>query len=176
MADNDGSLGWYTSLKRAVFLPGGFHVSRSLVRTMRKAGFCIRFDTDFEGVMRGCMRPTGTWISEEIISAFVQAHELGFAHSSEVWLDDLLVGGTYGIAIGGYFAAESKFHTVTDASKVALWALVQECTEQGFAMVDAQIMTPHLRSLGAEPLTQEAFEATLKDCIHWKTKWSKRRI
>ena len=149
-----GPLGWWSPDPRGILPLDGLHVSRSLRRSQRR--FEIRVDTAFVDVMRGCAdpkRPHG-WIDRKFVSAYSELHELGWAHSVETWqIDergrDALVGGLYGVAIGGLFAAESKFHRVTDASKVAVVALVDLMRDGGGSLLDVQWSTPHLASLGA---------------------------
>jgi len=172
MTLEDGSVEWYQPRQRCLFPIEGIHVSRSLAKTIERGKFEIRFDTAFEQVMRGCLRPTDNWISEEFIRAYGQIHRQGWAHCSECWLDGELVGGAYGIALGTCFCAESMFHRVTDASKVALWALVRQCRELGFTIFDAQIMNPHLDSLGAFEVPHLAFEIMLSDALKRTTPWS----
>src|SRR5262245_1219748 len=148
-----GPLGWWSPDPRGILPLDGLHVSRSLRRSRRR--FEVRVDTAFTDVMRGCAdpkRPHG-WIDRKFIAAYTELHELGWAHSVETWhVDDdgsVLVGGLYGVAIGGLFAAESKFHRVTDASKVAVVALVELMRGSGGSLLDVQWTTPHLASLGA---------------------------
>jgi len=149
-----GPLGWWSPDPRGILPLQGLHVSRTLRRSVRR--FEIRIDTEFEAVMRGCAdpkRPHG-WIDRKFIAAYTALHELGWAHSVETWQEDeqgrtVLVGGLYGVAIGGLFAAESKFHRVTDASKVAVVALVDRMRAGGGTLLDVQWTTPHLASLGA---------------------------
>jgi leucyl/phenylalanyl-tRNA--protein transferase len=149
-----GPLGWWSPDPRGIVPLDGLHVSRSLRRSERR--FEIRVDTAFVDVMRGCAdpkRPHG-WIDKKFIAAYAELHELGWAHSVETWQRDergrdALVGGLYGVAIGGLFAAESKFHRVTDASKVAVVALVDLLRAGGGTLLDVQWTTPHLASLGA---------------------------
>lgn len=157
MGDDDGSVGWYTPHQRAVLPIEGIRVSRSLARVLRRGDFEFRIDTEFEAVMRCCRREHENWINEPIIAAFCAAHREGWAHSGEVWQGGRLVGGIYGIAMGTCFSAESMFHVERDMSKVALWAMVNACREAGFAMFDAQIMNPHLESLGAYEIPQREF-------------------
>ncbi|GAB49505.1 leucyl/phenylalanyl-tRNA--protein transferase [Mobilicoccus pelagius] len=145
-----GPLVWWAPDPRGVLLPGGLRVSRSLRKSMRT--FDVTVDADFAGVLAGCADPgrEGRWITPAVAAAYTRLHRLGWAHSVEVWRDGDLVGGLYGIAVGGLFAGESMFHRATDASKVALVALV----ERWFAdhdprrLVDTQWSTPHLASLG----------------------------
>ncbi len=172
MADDDGEVGWYRPRRRCLFPIEGIHVSRSLQRTIRRGHFEVRFDTAFEAVMRGCLRPDGNWISEEFFRVYTEIHHQGWGHCAEVWEDGELVGGTYGIALGSCFCAESMFHRKTDASKVALGAMVDRCRELGFTIFDAQIMNPHLKSLGAYEVTERAYERMLCDALELTTPWS----
>jgi leucyl/phenylalanyl-tRNA--protein transferase len=157
---------WFKPDPRAIIPLDGFHVSRSLARTIKRATFEIRVDTDFEGVMRGCAdRPEGTWISERFVEVYAALHRAGKAHSVEAWREGRLVGGTYGVALGGAFMAESMFHRETDASKVALAVLVSRLREQGFILLDVQYVTPHLESLGAVEITRREYERRLEQAL-----------
>ena len=141
-------LGWFSPTPRGVLPMNGLHVSRSLRRSARR--FDIRVDTAFEATMRECgdeRRPHG-WIDQPFIDAYTELHRLGWAHSFEVWLNDELVGGLYGVRIDGFFAGESMFHLETDASKVALMRLMEMLRADGVVLVDTQWCTPHLASLG----------------------------
>ncbi len=141
---------WYRPDPRTIIPLESFHISRSLAKTLRQGVFEVRYNTDFEGVMRGCAdREEGTWISEEFIQVYGDLHRLGKAHSVEVMLGDRLVGGTYGVAIGSAFMAESMFHYETDASKVALASLVERLRAREFTLLDVQYLTPHLARFGA---------------------------
>ena len=148
-------------------------MSRSLEKRLRREEFEIRFDTAFEQVMRACFRPQDNWLSDDFVRAYGQAHIEGWAHCVECWQDGELVGGSYGIALGSCFCAESMFHRRTDASKVALWALVNRCRELGFTIFDAQIMNPHLDSLGAYEVPHLAYEIMLSDALTKTTPWSR---
>jgi len=163
MADErSGDTLWFRPDPRAIIPLDGFHVSRSLARTLRRGTFEVRVDTDFDGVMRGCAdRPEGTWISERFLEVYGALHRAGAAHSVEAWRAGRLVGGTYGLALGGAFMAESMFHRQTDASKVALAALVRRLRERGFVLLDVQYVTPHLESLGAIEITRREYERRL---------------
>lgn len=148
--DADAPLGWWSPDPRGVFLPGRLHVSRSLRRSVRR--FEIRVDTDFDGVIDGCAdrRRAHGWINDDIRSAYRRLFDLGWAHTVETWQDGRLVGGLYGLSIGGLFAGESMFHYESDASKVALVALTELLAEDGVdRLVDVQWSTDHLMSLGA---------------------------
>jgi leucyl/phenylalanyl-tRNA--protein transferase len=164
MADErSGEVLWFRPDPRAIIPLDDFHVSRSLARTLRRGTFEARVDTDFEGVMRGCAdRPEGTWISERFLEVYGALHRAGTAHSVEAWREKQLVGGTYGLALGGAFMAESMFHRERDASKVALAALVQRLVERGFTLLDVQYLTPHLESLGAVEITRREYERRLQ--------------
>ena len=141
---------WYRPDPRTIIPLEAFHVSRSLEKTLRQGVFEVRFNTDFEGVMRGCAdRKEGTWISEEFIQIYGELHRQGKAHSVEVLRNDRLVGGTYGLALGSAFMAESMFHYETDASKVALASLVAHMKARDFTLLDVQYLTPHLARFGA---------------------------
>lgn len=150
-------LGWWSPDPRGVLPVDGFHLSRSLARSMRH--FELRVDTAFESVVRACgdpRRPHG-WITEEIVHAYCRLHELGWAHSIEIWRDDALVGGLYGLGIGAFFAGESMFHHVTDASKAAVAALVGLMADSPDALIDVQWSTPHLASLGVIELPRAEY-------------------
>jgi leucyl/phenylalanyl-tRNA---protein transferase len=167
MADEgSGEILWFRPDLRAIIPLDGFHISRSLARTLRRGIFEVRVDTDFEGVMRGCAdRPEGTWISERFVEVYGALHRAGKAHSVEAWRDGRLVGGAYGLALGGAFMAESMFHRETDASKVALTALVARLQERGFTLLDVQYVTPHLESLGAVDITRREYERRLERAL-----------
>lgn len=152
---------WWCPDPRAVLLPGNFKTSRSLAKTIRNRGFETRIDTAFKDVIRACgssaVRPGGTWLSVEMRAAYTQLHTLGFAHSCETWLAGKLVGGLYGVALGQVFFGESMFSLERDASKVALARLCSELLARGFHMIDCQMATPHLMSLGAQLLPRPQF-------------------
>lgn len=173
MADDDGEIGWYQPRKRCLFPLSGIRVSRSLAKTIRSGKFEVRFDTAFEQVMRGCLRPGDNWISEDIIRVYTLIHLEGWGHCAEAWLDGELVGGVYGVAIGSCFCAESMFHRATDASKVALGALVDQCSRLDFTVFDAQIMNPHLASLGAYEVSHREYLSLLRDAMLRSTLWSR---
>ena len=157
MAGEDGAIGWYDPPRRAIFVPGEEHVSHRLARTYRSGRFDIRINADFSGTMRACAAREETWISEEIIAVYTRLHELGLAHSVESYRDGELVGGLYGVALGGAFFGESMFSRATDASKVAFVALCRRLRVRGYTLLDAQFMTDHLASLGAVQLPRAAY-------------------
>ena len=150
MADRDGLIRWYTADPRGIFPLEQFHVPRTLLQVVRQGRFDVRVNSDFEATMRGCMerREDGTWISEELIAAYVRLHQLGFAHSVECWRAGELAGGLYGVSLGAAFFGESMFHRQRDASKVALVHLVDRLRERGYELLDTQASTPHLRQFG----------------------------
>ena len=165
----DGDLWWWSPDPRAVFdLDEGVRVSRSLQRTLRRGHLRTSVDAAFGAVVDACAdRPgEGTWITPAMRAAYVRLHRLGVAHSVEVRdVDDRLVGGVYGVAVGGAFMGESMFHRVSDASKVALVALVGHLRDRRFRVFDAQLPTPHLSSLGARTVSRPDFLAALADAV-----------
>jgi leucyl/phenylalanyl-tRNA--protein transferase len=122
--------------------------------------------------MWACRRPDDNWITEDFVRVYGEAHQQGWGHSCEVWFGDELVGGTYGIALGGAFFAESMFHRVTDASKVALFHMIETCRARGFVLFDAQIMNPHLESLGAYTINNQAYMRMMNDALSMRNDWS----
>jgi len=148
MPDFFGLIQWYRPDPRAVLPLDKFHASRSLTRKLKSELFTVTFDKNFTGVMCGCANRKPTWINRDFIDAYGQLHAMGKAHSVEVWQDGNLVGGTYGVHLGGAFFAESKFHTVTDASKIALANLVTHLRERDFKLLEVQYLTPHLAQFG----------------------------
>ncbi|MGI8810863.1 MAG: leucyl/phenylalanyl-tRNA--protein transferase [Acidimicrobiales bacterium] len=155
---------WFSPDPRAVLLPGGLRISRSLRKRLRRCGWSSTVDVAFEAVIDACRhRPggEGTWISREMRQAYARLWRLGWAHSLEVWDGDELVGGLYGVAVGGCFTGESMFHRSTDASKVALADLVARWYEAGGALIDVQLPTPHLTSLGAVEMERATFLSRL---------------
>lgn len=142
---------WWCPDPRGVFLPGGLHVSRRLCRRLRAGGFERTWNRAFRQVMAECGRgrAEGTWVIDDMLDAYERLHALGRAHSLEVWAGGELVGGVYGVQVGGLFAAESMFHRRTDMSKVALVSLARSLFARGIEVIDAQFVTPHLASLGA---------------------------
>ena len=160
-----GMIYWFRPDPRAIIPLDCFHVSRSLAKTIRQGRFEIRVDTEFEAVMRSCADRDETWISEDFVQAYGALHRMGAAHSVETWLNGQLVGGTYGVSVGAAFMAESMFHTATDASKVAIAALVGRLRERDFALLDVQYMTDHLATIGAVEVSDEEYERRLQSAI-----------
>ncbi len=167
MAMEGGEIGWFSPDPRGVIPLDAFHVSARLARVVRQGRFRIAVDTAFEAVMRACARRPGegTWISEEIVQSYVALSKLGLAHSIEAWQGTELAGGLYGVHLGGAFFGESMFHRVTDASKVALVALVDRLNRQGFALLDVQWVTPHLETFGAIEIPREEYLVRLKAAL-----------
>lgn len=158
-------IAWFSPDPRGVLLPNRVHVSRSLRRSMRH--FEVRVDTAFAEVVDGCAdprRPHG-WIDGSIRSAYQRLHEMGWAHSVEIFLDDRLAGGLYGVGIGGLFAAESKFHRVTDASKAAVVALCRIMEEVDSSIIDVQWATPHLMTLGVVEVPRHDYLRSINDAM-----------
>jgi leucyl/phenylalanyl-tRNA--protein transferase len=154
---------WWSPDPRAIIPLDALHVSRRLARTIRSGRFEITANRDFGGVIRGCTlnREDGTWLIPEMIEAYERLHQLGHAHSVEVWSDGELAGGVYGVAVGGFFSAESMFHRRTDASKVALCGLVERLVQLEFELLDIQFVTPHTARMGATEIPREDYLARL---------------
>ena len=155
---DDDPIAWWSPDPRAIIELDGLHVSRRLQRTLRSGKFSVTCDRAFEDVIRSCAtvgdRTNNTWLTPSMIAAYIAMHELGHAHSVEVYYNGDLVGGTYGIAVGGLFAAESMFHRVTDASKVAVACLVAHLRSRGFSLLDVQQWTPHTGRMGATEISR----------------------
>lgn len=178
---DDPNVYWFSPDPRAIMPLKDFHVPRSLKRTLRQARFEIRHDTAFEQVMRGCAAPRPsedeTWINETIIDTYGELHRLGFAHSIECWRDGRLMGGLYGLAIGGAFFGESMFRDTTtdrstDASKVALAMTVEHLSQRGFVLFDVQFPNPHLDKFGVVELPRAAYLDLLHDALALEVTWS----
>ncbi len=173
---------WWSLDPRMVLFPDEFRFNKSLRRVVKSNKFEVRIDTQFELTMRGCAQvdrtaqgQDDTWITEEMVQAYVKLHELGFAHSFETYYRGELVGGLYGVSLGPFFFGESMFHTMTDASKVAFVRLVDFCRKHHFRLIDAQQETPHLASFGARPIPRSQFLNHLSDITPINTlrgKWT----
>lgn len=152
---------WWSPDPRAVLHPDELKVSRSLRKSLRSTRIAVTLDSAFDAVIRGCAQPRehqrGTWLTDEMVSAYERLHAIGHAHSVEVWSHGELVGGLYGVAIGRVFFGESMFSRMRDASKVALCHLVAEARARGFALIDCQVHSPHLASLGARTVPRPEF-------------------
>lgn len=151
-------ISWWSPDPRAIFEFDQIHIPRSLRRTLRQTPFRITLDHSFERVIRACAdvprQDHSSWITGPLIRAYVQLHEAGWAHSLECWQEDRLVGGIYGVAVGGFFAGESMFHRVSDASKVALVSLLAHLQERGFTLFDTQMLTETTSQLGASEISR----------------------
>jgi leucyl/phenylalanyl-tRNA---protein transferase len=164
-----GPLTWFSPDPRAILELDALHVSRSLKKTFRQDVFQVTLNQDFEAVISECQASTegreSTWITEPIRQAYIELHHAGWAHSIETWQDSKLVGGLYGVAIGGFFAGESMFSRVSDASKVALVALVDHLKQEGFQLLDVQQATAHLGRMGASTLPRREFLRRLNEAV-----------
>jgi len=162
---------WWSPDPRMVLFPDELNISRSLAKTLRNRRYEVRFDSAFGAVMAGCAEPRrdepGTWISEDMLSAYGRLHRLGYAHSVETWIDGELDGGLYGVALGGAFFGESMFSRARDASKIALAALVAHLKASGFGLIDCQMRTRHLESLGAREIPRGQFARLLSELVHY---------
>ena len=169
MGEPEVPIPWWSPDPRAIIEFERFHVSHRLARTIRSGRLEVTRDRDFDGVIQGCAMAPGrigqTWITADMIEAYGRLHELGHAHSVEVWQGEQLVGGTYGVAIGGLFAAESKFYRVRDASKVALVHLVQHLRRRGYTLLDIQQLTPHTARFGAVEIPRAEYLARLAAAV-----------
>jgi len=165
MADSYGHIGFYRSDPRSVLDFDDLHVSRSLARVIRKGTYEVRVDEDFEGVIRACADREETWINAEIIEAYVLLHRAGKAHSVEAYSEGILVGGLYGVTLGGAFMGESMFTRMRDASKVCFVHLVECLRERDFRLLDCQIQNPHLASLGAHEIPETEFMCRLQNAL-----------
>lgn len=157
----DPNIFWVDPQRRGILPINNFHISRSLAKTLRTTKFSIRINSDFAGTVRGCADRTETWINDEIFDLYQDLHRLGFAHSLEVWDGDTLVGGVYGVALGGAFFGESMFSKRRDASKIALAYLTDRLGRCGFTLLDTQFVTDHLMSLGAKEISREDYRKQL---------------
>jgi leucyl/phenylalanyl-tRNA---protein transferase len=161
--DEDQPILWWSPDPRTVLFPDKLHISRSLEKTIRRGHFTVTLDRCFRDVMQQCAEPRpqypdgGTWITAEMLDAYTLLHKQGYAHSVETWQDGNLVGGLYGVALGGAFFAESMFTRVPDASKVALVSLVRQLEVWGFRLMDCQQSSPHVMALGAEEISRREF-------------------
>jgi leucyl/phenylalanyl-tRNA--protein transferase len=170
MTDADGVTRWYTADPRGILPLDGFHCPRTLRQLVKQRRFDVRFDENFTATMRSCMtarRPEsgGSWISEELVAAYTALHERGFAHSVEAHQDGRLVGGLYGVAVGGAFFGESMFHHVNNASKVCLVHLVERLRAKQFTLLDTQMVTAHMRQFGTQLIPAREYRRLLGTAI-----------
>ncbi|MCW5557157.1 MAG: leucyl/phenylalanyl-tRNA--protein transferase [Verrucomicrobiae bacterium] len=170
-----GPVTWWSPDPRAIFPLDGIHIPRSLERSLRRSGFTVTFDQEFAAVIRGCAtsprRGQATWITPVFIDAYERLHRSGHAHSIEVWKDGALAGGLYGVALGGFFAGESMFHRVSDASKVAVVRIAQHLRARGFRLFDTQMVTPVTRQLGAVEIPRSDYLRRLADALAQPAAW-----
>ncbi|MCS7081590.1 MAG: leucyl/phenylalanyl-tRNA--protein transferase [Bacteroidetes bacterium] len=162
---NSSEIHWFSPDPRGVLPLDRFRIPRTLARLYRQGRFEVRYNTAFEAVIRACADRAETWISERIIAVYGELHRQGWAHSVESWRQGQLVGGLYGVSIGGAFFGESMFHRERDASKVALVALVERLRARGFALLDVQWVTPHLARFGAVAIPRSAYLGLLQDAL-----------
>ncbi len=165
-----GPVHWYSPDPRAILDLDEFRIPRTVAQTLKRQVFAIRIDTDFEAVIHACADRDETWISDEIVLSYINLHRLGFAHSVESWQEEKLVGGLYGVSIGGAFFGESMFHRVSNASNAALIFLHNRLTERGFLLHDIQFMTSHLTRFGAREIPRNEYlkrlgQATSELCM-----------
>ncbi len=166
-----GEIRWYSPDPRGIIPLDSFHIPSRLARRARGGRFRVEIDRDFDAVIRGCAEAErggddpGTWIDAQIIESYVALHDAGLAHSIETWQEERLVGGVYGVALGGAFFGESMFHLATDASKVALVALVDRLRARGFRLLDIQWVTPHLEQFGAVEIPRRAYLKMLQESL-----------
>jgi leucyl/phenylalanyl-tRNA---protein transferase len=175
MAVEPGEIRWYSPDPRGILPLERFRASKRLSRVVRQGRFEIRIDHDFAAVIHACAeRPDedGSWIDEEIVQSYCALHRHGFAHSVEAWEGGALVGGLYGVALGGAFFGESMFHRVTDASKVALAALVERLRSGGFVLLDTQWVTEHLARFGAIEIPRQRYLALLESAIRIRAQFA----
>jgi leucyl/phenylalanyl-tRNA---protein transferase len=167
MGLDDGTIEWFSPDPRGILPLEAFHASRRLQRVVRSRRFSVSVDRAFRPVMEACAgdRDEGTWITGEILESYTALHQAGFAHSVEVWDGDALAGGLYGVSLGGAFFGESMFHRVTDASKVAMAALVDRLRARGYTLLDTQWLTPFLASLGGIEIPRKAYLARLQSAL-----------
>jgi len=174
----DYPLMWFCPRQRFILEPRRFHIGRTLQKAMRKRPYEIRFDSRFTDVMRGCqsaIRPDqdGTWILDEMVEGYTGLHELGFAHSAEAYENGELVGGVYGVSLGGIFCGESMFANRPNASKIAFATLVAHLIEWDFALIDCQNESEHLASFGAHIISRKSFLNSLRKILLAPTKCGK---
>lgn len=165
--NHDDPILWWSPDPRMVLIPSEVKISRSLAKTLRNTEYEVRFDSDFEQVMRYCAAPrdghVGTWIHDEVVAAYCALHHTGFAHSVETWINGELMGGLYGVAIGRMFYGESMFSRATDTSKIALVHLAKQLQRWQFGMIDCQMKTSHLTSMGAREMSRRDFISQLRE-------------
>ena len=178
MSRDDPQLYWFDPETRGIIPLETFHIPKRLARTLRAEPYRVTADTAFERVMRACAEPRpghpDTWINEQIVDLYTELHDRGHAHSVECWQGETLVGGLYGVSLGGAFFGESMFSRATDASKIALCALVALLRAGGYALLDTQYLTPHLAQFGTVEISRKAYRARLKAALDVKATFHSR--
>src|SRR5439155_26827714 len=164
---------WPRRRRRPILPLDAFHISRSLARRIRRGGFTVTFDRDFPAIMAACAARRSTWISDEFLTVYSGLHRAGKAHSVEVWVDGALAGGLYGVSLGGAFFAGSKFHHVTDMSKVALAHLVWRLKERGYVLLEVQYLTEHLAQFGVAEIPHREYMAKLRAALEVSAEFDK---
>ncbi|MFS4583028.1 leucyl/phenylalanyl-tRNA--protein transferase [Phaeobacter sp. C3_T13_0] len=165
---DDPEVFWVNPKRRGVFPIGGFHLSRSLIKTLRQGDYQITVNRDFAAVLDCCADREETWINPEIRARYIDLHNQGNAHSLEVFRQDQLIGGVYGVVLGGAFFGESMFSRQRDASKIALAYLMDRLAQAGFTLCDTQFLTPHLASLGAVEISRASYRSQLREALDIK--------
>ncbi|WP_408629804.1 leucyl/phenylalanyl-tRNA--protein transferase [Aliiroseovarius salicola] len=173
---NDPEIFWVDPKERGVFPLDGFHISRSLARTIRKSPYSVTLNHDFSGVVKGCADRDETWINDEIYALYCELHQMGHGHSIELWDREELIGGVYGVTLGAAFFGESMFSLRRDASKIALAYLTKHLDNCGFKLFDTQFITPHLTSLGAEEISRSEYHQRLSHAIQLPAKITSRPL
>lgn len=180
MADATGQLFWYSPDPRAIIPLASYRVQKSLKSVLNKKVFEVRYNTDFEGVMRHCAIPRkddpDTWISEEIIEAYTHLHKMGMAHSVETYIDNRLVGGLYGVSIGSVFFGESMFHVESNASKVAFHYLIGILRQNNYQLLDTQFINDNVKRFGAIEISKTAYNIKLKRALVKKSMFIEREL
>ena len=171
MAMEDDSIQWFSPDPRAILPLEDFHLPHALRRLVRKKVFETTIDRAFSTVIEACAKHEDTWINLEIIESYTRLHEVGHAHSVEVWRDGQIAGGLYGVAVGGAFFGESMFHYLTDASKIALVTLVEHLRARKFALLDTQWLTPHLQQFGGIEISRDHYLCVLRRAIELPRKF-----
>ncbi len=162
---SNGKIHWFSPEQRGIIPLDGLKISRSLRQTLKKNIYEIRIDSDFESIIRSCADREEVWISETIVQSYLRLFRHGFAHSIESWHNGAIVGGLYGVSIGGAFFGESMFSTMTDASKIALVHLVKHLNERGYVLLDTQYVNSHLATLGCIEISKQEYLTKLKTAL-----------
>jgi leucyl/phenylalanyl-tRNA--protein transferase len=166
---DDPEVFWVDPKRRGILPLDGFRISRSLTRRLRRGAYHVTFNQDFAAVLTACADRAETWINDDIHDRYVELHQMGHAHSVEVWQDGALSGGVYGVSLGGAFFGESMFSNRTDASKIALCYLIDRLNQAGFTLCDTQFLTAHLASMGGLEISRAAYQARLRAALLVKT-------